>query len=122
MPGNIKGITIVFEGDTTKLDKALKQVRNSTKDIDKELKEVNKSLKFNPRNTELLAQKQTLLKQKVEQTSKSLKDLKSMQAQLDAQKVDPGSEEYRKLQREIIRTEGVQLFKPRDMMRRFRSK
>ena len=105
MPGNIKGITIVFAGDTTKLDKALKQVRNSTKDIDKELKEVNKSLKFNPRNTELLAQKQTLLKQKVEQTSKSLKDLKSMQAQLDAQKVDPGSEEYRKLQREIIETE-----------------
>ena len=103
--GNIKGITISFAGDTTKLDKALKQVRNSTKDIDKELKEVNKSLKFNPRNTELLAQKQTLLKQKVEQTSKSLKDLKSMQAQLDAQKVDPGSEEYRKLQREIIETE-----------------
>lgn len=105
MPGNIKGITIVFEGDTTKLDKALKQVRNSTKDIDKELKEVNKSLKFNPRNTELLAQKQTLLKQKVEQTSKSLKDLKDMQAQMDAQKVDPGSEEYRALQREIIETE-----------------
>ena len=103
--GNIKGITITFAGDTTKLDKALRKVRNSTKDIDKELKDVNRALKFNPRNVELLAQKQTLLKQKVEQTRKSLKDLKDMQAQMDAQKVDPGSEEYRKLQREIITTE-----------------
>ena len=105
MAGNIKGITIEFRGDTTKLDKALRKVRTDTKDIDKELKDVNRALKFNPRNTELLAQKQTLLKQKVEQTSKSLKDLKDMQAQMDAQKVDPGSEEYRKLQREIITTE-----------------
>lgn len=105
MAGTVKGITITFAGDTTKLDKALRQVRNSTKDIDKELNQVNRALKFNPRNTELLAQKQTLLKQKVEQTSKSLKDLKDMQAQMDAQKVDPGSEEYRKLQREIITTE-----------------
>lgn len=105
MAGNIKGITIEFRGDTTKLDKALRKVRTDTKDIDKELNQVNRALKFNPRNTELLAQKQTLLKQKVEQTSKSLKDLKDMQAQMDAQKVDPGSEEYRKLQREIITTE-----------------
>lgn len=105
MAGNIKGITIEFRGDTTKLDKALRKVRTDTKDIDKELKDVNRALKFNPRNTELLAQKQTLLKQKVEQTSKSLKDLKDIQAQMDAQKVDPGSEEYRKLQREIITTE-----------------
>lgn len=105
MAGNIKGITIEFRGDTTKLDKALRKVRTDTKDIDKELKDVNRALKFNPRNTELLAQKQTLLKQKVEQTSKSLKDLKDMQAQMDAKGIDSSSEEYRALQREIITTE-----------------
>ena len=103
--GNIKGITIEFRGDTTKLDKALREVRSSTKGIDKELQQVNKALKFNPGNVELLAQKQDLLKQKVQQTEKSLKDLKNMQAQMDAQHVDPGSEEYRALQREIITTE-----------------
>jgi phage-related minor tail protein len=48
MPGNVKGIYIEFRGDTTKLDKALREVRNSTKDIDKELKQVDKALKFNP--------------------------------------------------------------------------
>lgn len=103
--GNIKGITIVFDGDTTKLDKALREVRNSTKDIDKELSQINKALKFNPRNTELLAQKQELLKQKIQQTEKSVKDLKNMQAQMDAKGIDSSSEEYRALQREIITTE-----------------
>lgn len=105
MAGNIKGITIEFRGDTTSLEKALRKVRNDTKDIDKELKEVNRALKFNPKNTELLAQKQTLLKQKVDQTGKSLQDLKNLQQQMNAQNVDPGSKEYRELQRAIIETE-----------------
>ena len=35
MAGNIKGITIEFRGDTTKLDKALRDIRNSTKDLDR---------------------------------------------------------------------------------------
>lgn len=105
MAQNIKGITIEFNGDTTSLDKAIRKVKDSAKGIDKELKAVNNALKFNPRNTELLAQKQTLLKEKVKQTSQSLKDLKNVQAQMDAQGVDKNSEEYRRLQREIIQTE-----------------
>lgn len=106
MAGNIKGITIEFRGDTTRLDKALRQVRSSTKDIDKELTQVNRALKFNPKNTELLAQKQTLLKQKVDQTSKSLAELKNVQRQMDNDpSVDRNSEGYRALQREIIETE-----------------
>ena len=63
--GSIKGITIEFAGDTTKLDKALRDVRKSTKDIDSELRKVNNSLKFNPGNVDLLRQKQTLLNQKM---------------------------------------------------------
>lgn len=106
MAGNIKGITIEFRGDTTKLDKALREVRNSTKAIDKELKDVNKALKFNPGNVKLLAQKQELLKQKVSQTTKSIKDLRDMQKQMDKDpSVDKNSEAYRTLQREIITTE-----------------
>ena len=104
--GNIKGITIEFRGDTTKLDKALREVRNESKGIDKELQQVNRALKFNPKNVELLAQKQELLKQKVTQTEKSLKDLRDMQKQMNNDpSVDKNSEEYRTLQREIITTE-----------------
>lgn len=103
--GNIKGITITFAGDTTRLDQALRKVKSSTKNIDSELKKVNSSLKFNPTNVTLWGQKQDLLKAKIEQTKKNLEDLKNTQAQLDAQNVDKNSEAYRAVQREIIATE-----------------
>ena len=103
--GTIKGITISFAGDTTKLDKALRQIKNSTKDIDNELKQVNRALKFNPTSVELWRQKQDLLKQKIKETESNLKELKSIQAQMDAQGVDKQSEAYRRVQREIISAE-----------------
>ena len=105
MAGNIKGITIEFNGDTTKLDKALREVRNSTKDLDRELKDVNRALKFNPTSVDLWKQKQELLRQKISQTKDNLKQLKDAQAQLDAKGVDKNSQEYRELQREIITAE-----------------
>lgn len=103
--GNIKGITISFAGDTTKLDKALRQIKNSTKDIDAELKQVNKALKFNPTSVELWRQKQDLLRQKIKETETNLKELKSIQAQMDASGVDKNSEAYRRVSREIIEAE-----------------
>ena len=103
--GNIKGITIVFDGDTTKLGKALKDVDKKTRDLDKELKQVNNALKFNPTNVELWRQKQQLLSQKVDETKKRLEALKSAQKEMDASGVDKSSAEYRELQREIITTE-----------------
>ena len=103
--GAIKGITISFAGDTTKLDKALRQINNETRSIDKELKQVDKALKFNPTSVELWRQKQQLLTQKVEETKTKLDALKQAQAKMDAEGVDKNSEEYRKLQREIIVTE-----------------
>ena len=105
MAGNIKGITIEFKGDTTKLDKALRDIKNSTKDIDKELKNVDRALKFNPTSVELWRQKQDLLRQKIKETENNLKELKNMQAQMDAKGVDKNSEEYRRLSREIVETE-----------------
>ena len=105
MPGNIKGITIRFEGDTTKLDKALRDIRNSTKDLDNELKQVDRALKFNPHNVDLWKQKQQILTEKIKQTNENLDKLKDAQAQMDAQNVDKNSEAYRTVQREIIATE-----------------
>lgn len=103
--GKIKGITIEFRGDTTKLDKALRTVNKETKDIDKELKAVNRSLKFNPTSVELWKQKQQLLTQKVSETKQKLDILKKAQQQMDADGVDKNTQEYRELQREIIETE-----------------
>ena len=105
MAGNIKGITIEFRGDTTKLDKALRDIRNSTKDLDRELKSVDKALKFNPTSVELWRQKQEILRQKISQTEDNLKELKNIQAQMDAKNVDKQSEAYRTIQREIIEAE-----------------
>ena len=106
MAGNIKGITIEFRGDTTKLDQAIKQVDKETKKTDDELKKVNKDLKFNPTSIDLWKQKQTLLTDKINQTQDKLSSLKEAQKKLDADKsVDKNSAEYRDLQREIIETE-----------------
>lgn len=105
MAGNIKGITIEFDGNTTKLQKAIKDVKNSTNDVDKALRAVNKSLNMDPTNVTLLTQKQQLLKERIEETKNKLKALNDMQKQLDAQGVDKNSREYQELQREIIKTE-----------------
>lgn len=105
MAGNVKGITIEFQGDTSKLDKSLREVNKNTRAIDKELKQVNTALKFNPTSVDLWRQKQTLLTQKIRETETKLDTLKRKQASMDAAGVDKNSAEYRKLQREIIETE-----------------
>lgn len=105
MADRVKGITVEFDGDTSKLNKALKDIRKEAGAVDKELKDVNKLLKFNPKNAELLAQKQTLLKKKIADTEQSLKNLKAVQDRMDADNVDENSEAYRKVRREIIEAE-----------------
>lgn len=105
MGGNIRGITIQFNADTTKLDKSLREINNNTRKLDKELRNVDKALKFNPTSVELWRQKQDLLKKKIQETEKSLDLLRQKQAALDAAGVSKTSEEYRKVQREIIEAE-----------------
>ena len=62
-------------------------------------------LKLDPKNTELLAQKQTVLKQNIQSTSDKLKELKIAQDLFIKSGGDLNSPEYRNLQREIISTE-----------------
>ena len=87
MAGTIKGITIEFRGDTTKLDSALKDINKNTRSLDKELRAVDKALKFNPTSVELWRQKQDLLRQKIGETKDKLDVLKQAQAKMDAQGV-----------------------------------
>ena len=107
MPGNIKGITIEIDGDTTGLSKALKGVDTSLKQTQSGLKEVNKLLKLDPTSTTLLQQKQKLLASAVKDTSDKLNTLKTAQEQAKAQLAngDIGQDKYDALTREIVKTE-----------------
>ena len=105
MPGSIKGITIEFAGDTSKLDNSLREVSKNARAIDKELRKVDKALKLNPTSIDAWRQKQELLKQRIKDTEKQLDLLKQKQQSMDAAGVDKNSAEYRKLQREIAETE-----------------
>ena len=105
MAGDIKGITIEFRGETTKLSKALNKIKDETKGVDGSLKAVNKALKFNHGNIELLGQKQIELKRKIEQTKEKLEAFKEAQRSLDASGVDKTSSEYMEVRRNIIQAE-----------------
>lgn len=104
----VKGITIEFRGDTTKLSSALNQVRNEAKSFDKELKYIDNSLKFNPKNVDLLRQKIAVLKETTETGEKNIKELKKALETMKSNGIDETSADYRELQREIIKAESKQ--------------
>ena len=107
MAGNIKGVTIEIGGETSGLQNALKGVNDTSRNLQNELKSVEKLLKLDPTNTELLAQKQTLLTEAVENTKNKLDTLKEAERQVQQQFAngEVSEEQYRGLQREIIATE-----------------
>ena len=65
MAGRIKGITVELGGDTTGLEKALKNVNSTIKNTQIQLKDVNRLLKLDPSNTEFLSQKQRAPKEAI---------------------------------------------------------
>ena len=107
MAGKIAGITVEIGGDTTGLQKSLRAVNSSLKNTQGALKDVNKLLKLDPTNTELLRQKQKLLKDAVSKTKEKLDTLKEAQARMDAAGIDKNSASYQELRREIISTEAA---------------
>lgn len=106
--GTVKGITIEFRGDTTKLSKAINTVRGETKNLDKELDYINKSLKFDTKNVGLWEQKQKVLTEAVAKTKENIDDLKDAKAQLERQGIDRTSDQYRELERELSKCEAKQ--------------
>ena len=120
MAGYIRGITIEFGADTSKLNGALKKTQGTINKTQAELKQINRALKFNPGNTTLLRQKFELLQQSVTETRTKLKQLKDMQKSMDAAGVDKTSAQYRELEREIVKTES-QLKQAEGALKRFGS-
>mgnify|MGYP004703684837 CR=1 FL=1 len=104
----LKGITLEINGKTDKLANALEDVNKKSRDIESELKAVNKQLKFDPSNTELLAQKQKLLGDAISTSKEKLESLKQAEtkARQEFEKGEISEEQYRALQREISATEG----------------
>lgn len=106
MASRIKGIVISIGGDTTDLQKSLKQVDSALKNTETQLKDVNKLLKLDPGNTELLRQKQTLLGQAVNDSKKRLEELNNALKQMEsAPDADKTIDQQNALKREIIATE-----------------
>lgn len=106
--GNIKGITIEIGSDTKKFKNGLAELNKSSRDLQKELSAVNKALKHDPKNTELLRQKQELLTKSIEGTKTKLEALKAAKERADrdmASGTQVNQEEYRRLVREISTTE-----------------
>lgn len=103
----IRGITVEIGGDTSNLGKALENGEKKSRSLQVELREIEKLLKFDPSNTELLAQKQKVLTEAVEETSKKLDVLKEAEAQVVAQfeRGEIGEDQLRAFQREITQTE-----------------
>lgn len=107
MASRIAGITVEINGQTTGLQKSLESVNKSIKTTQSELKDVERLLKLDPKNTELVSQKQEKLAQNIKNTKEKLDALKNAQEQAKKQleSGDLGKDKYDALQREIIATE-----------------
>ena len=105
--GKIKGITITLGADVQPLNKALADVNKKSKDLQSELRQVEKLLKLDPKNTELLAQKQRILAEAVDNSREKLDRLRAAQQQVNEQftKGEISEEQYRAFQREVAKAE-----------------
>lgn len=106
---NIKGITIQIGANTTQLTSALKDVNSIVAKSNSELKSLNQALKLDPKNTELLSQKQEVLRNNIKATTERLNTLKEAQRQMGSYNslTDEQKESYRALSVEIAKGEGA---------------
>lgn len=106
--GEIKGIKVELEGDTTGLSSALKSLNGTVRGTQNELKQVERLLKLDPGNVELLAQKEKLLGSGIEQNKQKVEALRAAKEQADRD-MQNGTEinekQYRQLEREIANAE-----------------
>ena len=116
---NIKGITIEIGGNTTKLQEALKGVNKQVNGLNTDLKSLDKALKLDPKNTELLAQKQDVLSRNIAVTTEKLNSLKEAQRQMGDYNslTDEQKRNYTALSVEIAKTENAL----KDMNKEFKS-
>lgn len=98
--GRIAGITIEISADASKFQSSMSKLDKSLKTTQSNLRDINKLLKLDPKNTELLTQKQKNLEKAIQTTKQRLIELKNEQAN-----IKKGTDEWDALQREIVDTE-----------------
>ena len=97
----VRGITIELGADTSGISKALGQLNGEINKTSKELKDVERLLKLDPKNTELLAQKQRLLTKAIGESEKKVESLKQAQEQL-GERTEKNASQWDAIEREII--------------------
>lgn len=106
--GNIKGITIEINGDTSKLTTALRNVDKQARYTTRNLRDIQAALKYDKsKGPELAEQKQRELARAIENTKEKLDVLKKGQAEMsdEFRKTSEGAAAYDNLTREIWKTE-----------------
>lgn len=106
MASTIKGITVKIAGETTDLQKALKNIQSSSRSLQSELKTINNQLKFDPDNTVLLAQKQDVLREQIKSSTSALQELNEVKEQVEeqAKNGEISADQFRAYQREVEKT------------------
>lgn len=106
MAQKIRGVTVEIGGDTSGLQKSLKEVNSAISATARQLKDVNNLLKLDPGNTELLKQKQVLLANEISEVKKKIEEEKAALAQMNEESgTDAATEGQMALQRDIIASE-----------------
>lgn len=95
----LQGITIEINGNTSKLNESLKNVNSTIYKANDELKQLNSALKLDPKNTQLLAEKQDVLKKNIQASRDKLQQLITAQQQLGKYQnlTEEQKEKYREL-------------------------
>ena len=103
----IRGITIELGGDASGLSKALSDVNGEIRSTQSQLKDVERLLKLDPKNTELLRQKQELLTKSIAETNEKLDVLQKTEKHVQQlfKEGKASEEQYNALKREIVSTE-----------------
>lgn len=103
MASTIKGITVKIAGETTDLQKALKNIQSSSRSLQAELKTINNQLKFDPDNTVLLTQKQDVLREQIKSSTSALQELNEVKEQVEeqAKNGEISADQFRAYQREV---------------------
>ena len=109
MSKKIQGITIEIDGNTTKLNDALKDTSKVISSTNSELKALNQALKLDPNNLKLVNEKQEVLKNNIAATKEKLDTLKEAQKQMGSYNklTDEQKESYRALSVEITKSESA---------------
>lgn len=109
MSKKLQGITIEIDGNTTKLNEAIKGLNTTINSANAELRALNNALKLDPKNVELLSQKQEVLKNNIAASKDKLEQLKTAQKQMGQYNslTEQQKETYRALSIEILKSENA---------------